>query len=69
MLYGGDKELCQNDTIAPGTLNHGCEYFAFMGVHVFAESREKRIKCLQSSVKCGIYIIRNTALKERSTVQ
>ena len=38
-------------------------------VRFFDESYEKRKKCLQSSVKCGVSIIRNIALKERSTVQ
>jgi hypothetical protein len=46
-----------------------CECFAFKERSFFDESYEKRKKCLQSSVKCGISIIRNIALKERSTVQ
>ncbi len=65
------KELCQNDTIAPFTFKEPWDVNILpSGEFIFcAESREKRIKSLQSSVKCGISIIRNIALKERSTVQ
>ena len=65
------KELRQNDTIAPFTFKEPWDVNILpSGEFIFcAESREKRIKSLQSSVKCGISIIRNIALKERSTVQ
>ena len=65
------KELCQNDTIPPFTFKEPWDVNILpSGEFIFcAESREKRIKSLQSSVKCGISIIRNIALKEHSTVQ